>query len=661
MKKNLFALGLLVFGLSMNAQTPRLSLYEEFTGETCPPCATANPPLNALLHSATNFPKIVAIKWQVPIPSAPTKTWSLYQTNKTEIDWRWKSVANGGYGYIPAINSAPSGKIDGQSPTVFGASSGHPNNLNNTVISTAQSYTSAFAVNLSRAWNKDCSAITVTVDITASASFAASGNLVFRLVMVERLIQFSVQPGTNGETKFEDVAIKSFPTLQAGTSLPSTWTNGQNMTFTVNCPVPSYTRKKEEIAFVGFIQDDGNQKVAQAVRSSTAALPADQVIINGASVKATCANSITPTIMITNNGQVAITSLTITPYTDNVAGSDLTWTGNLAVGASTTIAFNAIPTSTVAGAHSFSFNVTNLNNAANYNITLNSSKVNYLVASSFQGVPVAEGFVASTFPPAGWVSANPNGGSSWSRATNAGGYNLTFNSTKYDFFNNSVVGDVDELYLPPMDLSGADAPVMDFDIAYAVRTQSSNDKLEIYASSDCGANWTSFFDKAGTSLADIDPTTGIARADLFAYTPDPSDASHWRTESINLTGFNKPNVLVKFVTTSDNGNNLYLDNINLQQKNPLGISKVNTGGFNTEVFPNPSNGVTTVRVNSKVAGSAKITVSNTLGQLVYTKDLTLETGVNNVTIDVKDFASGIYNVVVDSKNGQSVNKLTVSK
>src|SRR3954470_9708552 len=100
MKKNLFTV-LMLAGLFAAAQTPRLSLYEEFTGETCPPCAATNPGLNSLLSSPTNTPKIVAIKWQVPIPSAPTKTWSLYLTNKAEIDWRYRSIASGGYGYNP--------------------------------------------------------------------------------------------------------------------------------------------------------------------------------------------------------------------------------------------------------------------------------------------------------------------------------------------------------------------------------------------------------------------------------------------------------------------------------------------------------------------------------------------------------------------------------
>jgi hypothetical protein len=657
MKKNLLALALILAGMGLVAQSQRLSLYEEFTGETCPPCASTNPGLNVKLKA--NEPKIVAIKWQVPIPSAPSKTWSLYQTNKTEIDWRWRGLSYPGYGYSPAINSAPSSKIDGQEATVFGASSGHPANLNNTVIYNAYSVPASFDITMLRDWNRDCSAITVTVNIKATQNFSAVGNLVFRCVMVERLIQFSVQPGTNGEKDFEDVAIKSFPTLQSGTSLPANWTNGQTQTFTLNCTIPSYTRKKEQIAFVGFIQDDGNQQVAQAARAGTVALPANQITAAGAEVEVTCDNMITPQITVVNNGQVPVTSITVTPYKDNVAAADLTWTGNLAVGASTTIAFSPIATSTVVGAHTFSFNITNINNAAQFNITKNASKVSYLVASQYQGTPVVEGFLTAAFPPAVWTSKNSDGGPNWTRVTNAGAYNIApMNSIKYDFYNNPVIGDKDELYLPPMDLSGGNSAYMTFDIAYAPRlTGTSDDRLEVFASDDCGETWTNLYSQSGVALSTIQTPY------QFEYVPDNASLpdAHWRTDQVFLNNFNKPNVLVKFVTTNDNGNSLYLDNINLVQTDPVGIAKASNDAVSAVVFPNPSNGLATIRITSSTAARANVSVVNTLGQTVYTRDAAIETGVNNIQVDMKEFASGIYTVLIDSDKGTTVKKLTIAK
>ena len=652
MKKKVFSICIVLIGLNLVAQTPRMSLYEEFTGETCPPCASANPPLNLLLASPTNTPKIVAIKWQVPIPSAPSNTWSLYQTNKVEIDWRWKSVANGGYGYIPAINSAPSGKIDGEAPTVFGAASAHPANLNNNVISTAQSFTSAFSISVSRAWDASCSSINLTVSIAATANFNAVGALKFRTVMVENIIDFPTAPGSNGEKHFEDVAIKSFPTLQSGISMASNWIVGQTQTFTLNCPIPSYTRKKEEIAFVGFIQDDGNQRVAQAVRVQKSVLSNDAIALS-AKVAATCSSTISPIISVYNNGLNAITALTITPYLDGAIAPTTSWNGNIAPATSATISLNTISSPTNTGAHTFSYNISAMN-GTDGNMTNNSTKVSYLVASDFQGSPVSEDFALTNFPPVKWAAVNSNSGPSWTRVTNAGGYNLSTQSTRYDFFNNKVIGDMDELFITPMNLSGTAAPVLSFDYAYAQRDANSNDKLEVMVSNNCGSSWTNVYSSSGYTLATALPMP-------MAYLPDVNDISQWQTVTINLNGYNSASVLVKFVVTNDNGNNLYIDNVNLNQTQPVGLIKETKLSNQVSIFPNPTSGNATLKVFSLTSGKSKLILINTMGQIVSSKTIDLFSGNNNILIDTKEFSNGIYSVVLETATETVVKKISISK
>ena len=652
MKKKVFSICIVLIGLNSFSQTPRLSLYEEFTGETCPPCASANPPLNLLLASPTNTPKIVAIKWQVPIPSAPSNTWSLYQTNKVEIDWRWKSVANGGYGYIPAINSAPSGKIDGEAPTVFGAASAHPANLNNNVISTAQSFTSAFSISVSRAWDASCSSINLTVSIAATANFNAVGALKFRTVMVENIIDFPTAPGSNGEKHFEDVAIKSFPTLQSGISMASNWIVGQTQTFTLNCPIPSYTRKKEEIAFVGFIQDDGNQRVAQAVRVQKSVLSNDAIALS-AKVAATCSSTISPIISVYNNGLNAITALTITPYIDGSIAPTISWNGNIASATSATISLNTISSPTNTGAHTFSYNISAMN-GTDGNMTNNSTKVSYLVASDFQGSPVSEDFALTNFPPVKWAAVNSNSGPSWTRVTNAGGYNLSTQSTRYDFFNNKVIGDMDELFITPMNLSGTAAPVLSFDYAYAQRDANSNDKLEVMVSNNCGSSWTNVYSSSGYTLATALPMP-------MAYLPDVNDISQWQTVTINLNGYNSASVLVKFVVTNDNGNNLYIDNVNLNQTQPVGLIKETKLSNQVSIFPNPTSGNATLKVFSLTSGKSKLILINTMGQIVSSKTIDLFSGNNNLLIDTKEFSNGIYSVVLETATETVVKKISISK
>jgi hypothetical protein len=648
MKKHVITFLLLFAGVSLFSQSTRMSVYEEFTGETCPPCASTNPALNALLALPTNTSKVIPLKWQVPIPSAPTKTWSLYQTNKTEIDWRYRSVAAGGYGY--AINSAPSGKMDGQNVTVFGASSNHPANLNSGIIATAQSYTTPFSIAVTRNWSPSGTAVDLTVTITASTAFAANGALILRTCMVERLIQFSVQPGTNGETIFEDVVIKSFPTLQNGIALPANWTANQVQTFTLSCPIPSYTRKITEIAMVCFIQDDGDKKIWQGHRADKQGVPNDIEAISATAPSFTCGTSINPFVTVKNSGITPVTDMTITPSIDGVAGTPVTWSGLLAVGASTTLSVGTL-TSSTGGGHVFSYTVTGVSGTDFYTLN-NSAKTDFYMVSSYQGTPITEDFAAVSFPPASWGMKNTNAGPGWSRVSNVGAYAiLPLGSMKYDFFNNTLAGDADEMLLPPLDLAGANTPILTFDIAKANRN-GKNDMLEVMVSTDCGANWVTVYSKSGAALS-VWPTA--INSNYL-----PVTAAEWRTDTVALNGFNVPELLVKFVATNDNGNNMFLDNINLSQSNPVGINTYGMVNYLVDVYPNPSNGETNVLINAIHSSAATVKVVNSIGQVVYTSAQDLAQGENNIKLDASQFAHGIYSIVIESKHGKVVKKLTVT-
>ncbi|MDI1356230.1 MAG: T9SS type A sorting domain-containing protein [bacterium] len=660
MKKNLLGLGLsLLAGLNLIAQTPRMSLFEEFTGENCPPCASTNPGLNAILLSPLNATKVIPLKWQVPIPSAPTNTWSLYKTNQVEIDWRYKSTSLGGYGYFSqwtsgtaptsGINAAPTGFFDGQHQWVFGAASDHPAYVTNAVISAAQSYTSAFSISMLHDWNIGQSAVVVTVNITASANFNSVGPLIFRCVMVERLIQFATAPGTNGEKIFEDVVIKSYPSLQGGTSMATGWITGQTQSFVLTCAVPSYIRDIKQISMVGFIQDDGNRTVAQATRSQAN----NDAVAVSTKLDPVCTSTAAPLITVSNSGASSISNMTIASYVDGIAGGTTTWAGNLASGASTTILLNSITSPAGAGAHTFSYNITAMN-GVDFNMANNGNKVSFVVGTGASGNTIAEGFTSTVFPPAAWTSVNVNGGITWSRSTVAGGYFQTpYQSGKYDFYSNTVIGDVDELYLPPTDLRGGNSVIMTFDYAYAQRDLSSNDRLEVLVSSDCGATWTSVFDKAGAALKTAPPAGGLV------YVPDPTDFAQWQTAMLSLPGFNQASVLCKFRVTNDNGNNLYIDNVNLVQSSPSGITGHPTSGISAEIYPNPSNGVATIELNGVVSGSTKITILNALGQRVYSSERTLTEGDNILPLDLQTFPSGLYHITLENKGLTCTKKLTL--
>jgi len=645
MKKILLLINFVFLTTSIFAQTPRLSLVEEFTGENCGPCASVNPGVNITLAKPINRKKVVPIKWQVPIPSAPTTTWSLYQTNSTEINWRYKSVAAGGYGYNngAGIGSAPTFMYDGWMYV--------PGTVTNTHCATAQSYTSAFSITMNRSWDATLSSVNLTVNIQATANFTATGSLVFRTVMVERIIQFTTQPGNNGETEFHDVAIKSFPNLQIGTIIASNWVIGQTQTFTLNCPLPAYTRKKEEVAFVGFIQDNGNRKVAQSVRAEKQGIGLNdaELVSMSPSPGLVCANGSVPRVIVMrNNGSNAITAFTLTPYVNTIAQTPVTWSGTLNNGAYQTITLPSY-TPTVGGGQTLGCKITGVS-GGDSDMSNNDTTISFFSGLTATNLQVTEGF-SGNFPPTNWGIINPDESMTWVKSNAAGGFGLSTESAFYNGIYHDR-GDVDDLMLPPLDLTGSATPTMKFDVAYARRLYRS-DTLQVLASADCGNSWTLVYQKQDSILSTIQL---LALASSFT----PS-ASEWRTETITLPGFNQPNVLVKFRIKNDAGNNVYLDNVNVTQSQPatLGLNSQTLKDRGILVYPNPSNGLIHVAIKTKETSLTSLSLLNTTGQLLMIKETMLNAGENNIDLNLEKFPAGLYQLVITTNDQKLVKKISL--
>lgn len=641
MKKTTTLLSFLALTTFGFAQSPRMSLYEEFTGENCGPCAGTNPGLD--IELAGNSNNTIPLKWQVAIPSAPSSTISLYQQNKTEIDAR-DAYYN--------ISSAPSGRQDGQSQVVFGATSDHPGYVDAALLNASAAVTSPFTIAMTRAWDATFSTITVSVTLTATGNYTTTGtNLKFRLVMTEKQINYAVAPGSNGEKEFHWVARKSFPNLTSGTAMANTWTIGQSQTFTVACVLPAYIWDKSQVEMVGFIQDDANKKVLQAGLGAATPLTDDAAAKSVAGLPPmTCATSLNPQVVVTNNGTNAITSMTLNPFVNGTAnGTAVNWTGNLAAGATTTVAMNAI-TGLTAGTKTFSVSISSgVNGATDFNLGNNSTSQKFSVVGTYSLAPIVQTFSATTFPPTNWLLINPDGGAAtWARSSAAGSQSTT-QSARYPAYS-AAPGDVDDLVLPPLSLVGFGTAQLNFDLAAAGYDGTTNDQLEVMVSTDCGATWATLYSNAGSALYTAPDNTA-------SYVPVAAD---WRAETVNLTAYaNNPTVLVKFVATSDYGNNMFIDQINLSGS--TGINNVDANISAVDLFPNPTVNETSVSISVVNSSDVTVSVLNNVGQIVYQTVSALSAGSNKVNIDTKQFAAGIYNVVIATENGSVTKKLSVTK
>ena len=613
MLKRLFTISLVVTAFTAQAQAPRTQLYEVFSGENCGPCASANPTTHALLTA--NSSAIIGLKYQVPIPSAGP----IHLENPTEPNARRTY-----YG----VNSAPNARHEGQ---IIG--NGHSLNLTQAIITNRQSVTSPFTISLEHSFNANWDSIFVSMTVTAAQAVTA-GNWFARIALIERHMSYTSPPGSNGETDFYSVMRKMLPN-PTGTSLPATWTNGQSQVITIAAPVPTYIRDIAELGVVAFVQDDITKEIAQAKKADPLPVPLNSKLEYNAGGFYVCTPAITPQVAIINQGTTPITSLEIR-QTVGTNVQTINWTGTLAPNATTNVALNSanLPT----GRTTFEFRIMTMNGAPHPSL-VRATAAGALFYTADQLNTVTTGF-QGTFPPANWAVDNgASAANGWSLGVP--GANGTQRSARINFYDIGS-GEVDYLYLPRLDMSQASVSAnLYFYVAHAQYTASTNDRLEVEVSTDCGTTWNALYDKAGAPLSTRAPMTAAFNTVL---------ANEWRQETVSLSSVAGQNdVLVRFKGTSNYGNNLFIDEVLIP--NTVSV-KDQAASIPLRTYPNPVTDELFIDFNQAITGAVRVQVLNSLGQLVLEHHTTLETAEAKISLNVATLPAGIYTVqsVVNGKS-----------
>jgi len=264
-------------------------------------------------------------------------------------------------------------------------------------------------------------------------------------------------------------------------------------------------------------------------------------------------------------------------------------------------------------------------------ITIFSSVASYTTA------PYLEGFEGSTIPT-DWTVFNESG-VTWAQTSSA-----KYAGTKCIMINNmsNTSGAVDEIISPSYDLTKMPGPIITFKLAYAQKSSSTDDVLEVFASDDCGKTWDSRFSKTGSLLATI-----VGPQNTAFY---PGSTTQWRNEYINVSPFiNSNNVRLKFRFTSDRGNNIFIDNININAY--LSVKNEDVGILDLSLFPNPAKQATTVHFIAEKQGEASIVVVDVLGRKVANVfDGKIYSGEQEYKIDTSVLSKGVYYVNVNFDN-----------
>ncbi len=610
---------LLISG-SVFSQSQRLLLFEEFTSENCGPCAATNGPLNDLLNSNGN--EVVSIKYQNNIPSAGP----MYGHNTADVNSRMTYYAN---------NYSPNGIVDGN---VY---NDQPATLTQSILTNRAAVTSPFTVNITHAINGTDVNVTAVVKMTGSISPAG---LVAQFAIIERNIYFTTAPGSNGEKHFEGVMKKMLPNA-SGTALPSTMVQGDSVVYNFTWTMAN-VYNQVQLAVVGFVQDNSTKEVHQAGYSRT-------LIQNDAGVTATqinylnCDTVVTPSVNVFNYGIADLTSVDILYKVDAGTNQTYSWTGNIPSGGSSLITLPAI--TLTAGAHTITTATANPNGSADQD-AFNDSKVTpLLIAAAPIATPIIQGFTTGAFPPAGWARYNPDASYTWTRV--AAGATGTNGSAKIDYYN-STPGQIDELFLPPFSLAGANNAYLTFYVAKVRYSAAYSDELDFNATTDCGTTWNMLWGKTD----DTGLTTNLT-ANTNAWTPVSGSTTDWRQETVDLSSLlGQTNIIAKFTAISGYGNNGYIDDINITQNVGVGENSVTE---TISVFPIPSAGNVSLTLDKLNASTFTVVITDLTGKTISRQENVANTG--TLTVDLSSFENGSYLVNIETPGQKIIKKVILEK
>jgi len=379
------------------------------------------------------------------------------------------------------------------------------------------------------------------------------------------------------------------------------------------------------------------------ILSSPGLQPVDSVNagIDGARYPAsgTCANSITPKIKLTNYGLQTLTSAEIHYAIDNATPVALQWTGSLASFESEIVELDE--TTIIDGSHSLAIYLSSANNTVDAFAGNDTVQKPFLVAPVTPvTIPFMEDFSSNYFPPVSWDSENPDVSVGWSlQSSITGSDGQTTKAALVNYHVYDVMGEQDAIITPVIDLTGASLPELTFDFAFAKKPDASSleyGNLEVLIANDC----ETFTQVAGISGDDLLTLSTQQSANW-----KPNSAGDWQKRNVNLSAFAGQQIKIMFRAQNGLGNNLYIDNVTVAEKNSVGIEQLISKNEIT-VYPNPSEGGI-FYLSAKQQGEAKVEVYNSLGEMMFQNNSDLN---QPLLIDLRNRTSGFYLVRTTTSN-----------
>ncbi len=201
-----------------------------------------------------------------------------------------------------------------------------------------------------------------------------------------------------------------------------------------------------------------------------------------------------------------------------------------------------------------------------------------------------------------------------------------------------------------IDLSGLDSDeelLLTFDYAYNKRESSNDEWLRVLVSDDCGETWSIRKTIHGGNLSEDVSTT--------SYVPTSNDEwKHVEVTSIN-ENYHISNFMYKFEFISDNGNNIYIDNINIYPESWLGVNGEVPLNADVNIYPNPVESILNISIETEALTQSNIEIFDVSGKRIAV----INQGLNNsqkIEYSTETLAEGVYYLKVTMNNSSVVKK-----
>ncbi len=355
-----------------------------------------------------------------------------------------------------------------------------------------------------------------------------------------------------------------------------------------------------------------------------------------------CVRNFTPRVQIRNLGKDTLKTVKVMYRFGAGALDSVIYNGSLPIGSSALVDLKAISLS-AGGSLQFVVYTKEPNGQSDQAPINDTAKQNLTIFDPLPD-PIKEGFESTTFPPSNWFVASSGSTYTWERNVRASNEKTASAWIRNYRFNSA--GKRDDLYSPVVQVTNPDSVYLKFDLSSATgrfpgSTGVPLDTLEVLLTTDCGTTFRSVYKKWGEDLSTVDKNFPYIypASDTVGFVPN--SANQWRTEWLDVTKFVAANAKFQFIfrSTSNKGNNLFLDNIEISTVTLP--AKLKQAGF--LIAPNPFEGFFVVRHVIPPTNLRAIRVMNSTGQMVAARSYNGNAG-SNITIDMSRYANGLYNV-----------------